>query len=99
CDTVTSPIDMRPLSSKIGVITAPLLVVFQTPPCAVQMYQIDVFFSYTARSAMRPDMIAGPIDRKWSLSNCVAIGAPWASSWLPMASEAAIAVERASADM
>jgi hypothetical protein len=42
---VTSPIDMRPLSSKIGVITAPLLVVFHTPPCAVPMYQIDVFFS------------------------------------------------------
>src|SRR5512146_820145 len=45
CDTVTSPIDMRPWSSKIGVSTAPLLVVFHTPPCAAPTYQIDVFFS------------------------------------------------------
>ena len=31
---------------------------------------------------MRPDMIAGPIDRKCNRSNCVATGAPvvWASS-------------------
>ena len=35
CDTVTSPIDISPWSSKIGVKIAPLLVVFQTPPCAV----------------------------------------------------------------
>src|SRR3954469_2336604 len=40
CDTVTSPIDMRPLSSKIGVISAPLLVVFHTPPWAVPTYQM-----------------------------------------------------------
>src|SRR5215216_1641302 len=57
CDTVTSPIDMSPRSSKIGVRSAPLLVVFQTPPCAVPTYQIAGFFSYTARSETRPDMI------------------------------------------
>src|SRR5512143_1430249 len=74
CDTATSPIDINPWSSKMGVRTAPLLVVFQTPPCAAPTYQIDVFFSYTAMSAIRPDMMAGPIERKWSLSNCVATG-------------------------
>src|SRR5512146_968351 len=74
CDTATSPIDISPRSSKMGVSTAPLLVVFQTPPCAAPTYQIDVFFSYTAMSAIRPDMMAGPIERKWSLSNCVATG-------------------------
>jgi hypothetical protein len=56
------------------VSVAPLLVVFHTPPCAAPTYQIDVFFSYTARSATRPDMIAGPIERKCRLSNCVATG-------------------------
>src|SRR5215467_2786397 len=60
CDTVTSPIASKPLSCKSGVKLAPLLVVFHTPPCAVPTYQIAVFFSYTARSEMRPDIIAGP---------------------------------------
>src|SRR5262249_506759 len=37
-----------------------------------------------ARSAMRPDMMAGPIERKWSLSNCCATGAVVCASarWL-----------------
>src|SRR3954469_19393482 len=84
----------------MGVRTAPLLVVFQTPPCAVPPDQIAVFFSKTPRAAVRPDMIAGPIERKWSLSNCVAVGVvPWASSWDPRTNEAAIADERASADI
>ena len=76
CETATSPIASSPLVCKSGVNVAPLLVVFHTPPCAVPTYQIAVFFSYTARSEMRPDMIAGPIERKWSLSNCCATGAP-----------------------
>ena len=45
CDTATSPIDMKPLILKSGVNVAPLLVVFQTPPCAVPTYQIAGFFS------------------------------------------------------
>ena len=62
----------------------PLLVVFHTPPCAVPTYQIAGFFSYTATSAIRPDMIAGPIDLKCNFSNGCATGlADWPASGIP----------------
>src|ERR1035437_3210334 len=35
CCTATAPIESRPRSCRSGVNCAPLLVVFQTPPCAV----------------------------------------------------------------
>src|SRR4051812_26886227 len=74
CETVTSPIERSPRSWRIGVNETPLLVVFHTPPCAELTYQMAVFFSYTAMSAMRPDIDAGPIERKCSFSNCCAMG-------------------------
>ncbi len=41
----------------------PLLVVFQTPPAAVPTYQVDLSVGWTAMSAIRPLVRAGPIDR------------------------------------
>src|SRR5262245_50428584 len=41
---------------------------------------------------MRPDMVAGPIDRKWSRSNSWATGTLWAASVLEASDTATAAV-------
>src|SRR5262252_4534461 len=91
CETAMSPIDINPCSWSCASHVAPLFVVFHTPPCAAPTYQMFVFGSYTAMSAIRPDIEAGPICRKCSESNGVDCeGAPDCarpgSDWTPNAS-------------
>src|SRR2546430_4493320 len=49
--------------SNIGSHVVPLLVVFHTPPEAVPTYTMFGLLSTTAKSSMRPPMVAGPISR------------------------------------
>src|SRR5713226_6328058 len=49
--------------SNTGSHVVPLLVVFHTPPEAVPTYTMFGLLSTTAKSSMRPPMIAGPISR------------------------------------
>src|ERR1041384_7686170 len=58
-----SPIDVDPCSSKIGSKVVPAFVVFHTPPVAAPTYNVDGLPSTTAKSSIRPPMIAGPIER------------------------------------
>src|SRR5260221_12132722 len=48
----------------MGAQVVPALVVFQTPPDADARYQVAGSSGCTARSAMRPEMAAGPMPRK-----------------------------------
>src|SRR4051812_34881410 len=68
----TVPIEYDASPSKTGVHVPPELVVFHTPPDALATYQIFLSRGCAARSAMRPDVIAGPIDRNLKPAN----GAP-----------------------
>src|SRR5215469_1379627 len=52
--------------SKTGSQVVPLLVVFQTPPEATPTKTILGLDSTTAKSSMRPPMMAGPISRNSS---------------------------------
>src|SRR5260221_13019477 len=47
----------------MGLKVVPALVVFQTPPEAVAMYHTRLSLGSTARSMMRPEIMAGPIWR------------------------------------
>src|SRR6266699_1140170 len=47
----------------------PLFVVFQTPPDAVPTYTMFGLLSTTAKSSMRPPIVAGPISRNSKLLN------------------------------
>src|SRR5229473_3984493 len=58
-----SPIVETLSLSKIGSQVVPLLVVFQTPPEAVPTYTMFGLLSTTAKSSMRPPIVAGPISR------------------------------------
>src|SRR6266851_291926 len=49
--------------SKTGSQVVPLFVVFQTPPEAVPTYTMFGLLSTTAKSSMRPPIVAGPISR------------------------------------
>ena len=60
---VTSPMEYEGWSSKIGVQVVPAFVVFQTPPEPTAMYQVVGSAGWTAMSAMRPPIRAGPIPR------------------------------------
>ena len=60
---VTQPIENEPWSSKVGVKVTPALCVVQTPPAAVAITQCVASDGSTARSMMRPLVIAGPIER------------------------------------
>src|SRR2546429_4120249 len=76
-----SPIVDTSSLSNIGSHVVPLLVVFQTPPEAVPTYTMFGFLSTTAKSSMRPPMVAGPISRNSRFLNlsagaCSAPGAP-----------------------
>src|SRR6185503_4434415 len=62
----TVPMEKEPSPSKTGVKLMPALVVFQTPPAALATYQIFLSVGWTAMSATRPDVRAGPIERNVS---------------------------------
>src|SRR5437588_3237132 len=58
-----SPIVETPSLSKTGSQVVPLFVVFHTPPEAVPTYTMFGLLSTTAKSSMRPPIVAGPISR------------------------------------
>src|SRR5713226_1084957 len=61
--TVTSPMVETPSLSNTGSHVVPALVVFQTPPEAVPTYTVLGLDSTTAKSSIRPPMMAGPSSR------------------------------------
>src|SRR6266849_9989739 len=58
-----SPIVDTPSLSNTGSHVVPLLVVFHTPPDAAPTNTIFGLLSTTAKSSIRPPMVAGPISR------------------------------------
>src|SRR6266852_8749836 len=64
-----SPIVETLSLSKIGSHVVPLLVVFHTPPEALPTYTMFGLPSTTAKSSMRPPIVAGPISRNSRLLN------------------------------
>src|SRR5437660_5494250 len=76
-----SPIVDTPSLSNMGSQVVPLLVVFQTPPDAVPTYTMFGLLSTTAKSSIRPPIVAGPISRNSRFLNlsvgfCGLPGAP-----------------------
>src|SRR5229473_4969277 len=71
-----SPIVETLSLSKIGSQVVPLLVVFQTPPEAVPTYTMFGLLSTTAKSSMRPPIVAGPISRNSRFFN-LSVGFGW----------------------
>src|SRR6185503_2466392 len=63
---VIAPIENDPSPSNTGVKDVPAFVVFHTPPAAAATYQIALSVGWTAMSATRPDVKAGPIERSLS---------------------------------
>src|SRR5258708_4860922 len=55
--------------SNIGSQVVPLFVVFHTPPEAVPTYTMFGLLSTTAKSSIRPPIVAGPISRNSRLLN------------------------------
>src|SRR6266576_707208 len=62
--------------SNIGSHVVPLLVVFHTPPEAVPTYTMFGLLSTTAKSSMRPPIVAGPISRNSRFLN-LSVGFGW----------------------
>ena len=73
-----SPIVETPSLSKIGSQVVPLLVVFHTPPEAVPTYTMFGLLSTTAKSSMRPPIVAGPISRNSRFLN-LSVGLGWSA--------------------
>src|SRR5713226_9024375 len=71
-----SPIVETLSLSKIGSHVVPLFVVFQTPPDAVPTYTTFGLLSTTAKSSMRPPIVAGPISRNSRFLN-LSVGFGW----------------------
>src|SRR2546427_605512 len=71
-----SPIVDTSSLSNIGSHVVPLLVVFQTPPEAVPTYTMFGLLSTTAKSSMRPPIVAGPISRNSRFLN-LSVGFDW----------------------
>src|SRR5437016_14341589 len=71
-----SPIVDTSSSSNIGSHVVPLLVVFQTPPEAVPTYTVFGLLSTTAKSSVRPPIVAGPISRNSRFLN-LSVGFGW----------------------
>src|SRR5712671_6854488 len=62
--------------SNTGSHVVPLFVVFHTPPEAVPTYTMFGLLSTTAKSSMRPPIVAGPISRNSRLLN-LSVGFGW----------------------
>src|ERR1041384_5886708 len=60
---VTTPVEKEPSPSNTGEKLRPAFTLFQTPPAAVATYQIRLSVGWTAMSATRPEVSAGPIER------------------------------------
>src|SRR6185312_6880080 len=87
-DMATAPTDIRPLCWNSGVKVAPPSVVIQRPPWAEATKKWAGLASSAVKSVMRPDMEAGPMERKWRLWNCWATGTGAAASWTSWAGAA-----------
>src|SRR6185369_10971021 len=66
CETATEPVDATASLSKTPCHVVPLLVVRRTPPVPTAAKIVYGSFSFTAKSAMRPPMFAGPTERHFS---------------------------------
>src|SRR5438477_906019 len=73
-----TPIDDTPSLSKSGSQVLPLLVVFHMPPEAVPTYTMFGLLSTTAKSSMRPPIVAGPISRNSRFLN-LSVGLGWSA--------------------
>src|SRR6267143_3803006 len=62
--------------SNIGSQVVPLFVVFHTPPEAVPTYTMLGLLSTTAKSSMRPPIVAGPSSRNSRFLN-LSVGLGW----------------------
>src|ERR1051326_1832343 len=62
---VTTPVEKEPSPSKTGEKLSPAFTLFHTPPAAVATYQIRLSVGWTAMSATRPEVSAGPTERNW----------------------------------
>src|SRR5437879_3267717 len=71
-----SPMVDTPSLSNIGSQVVPLFVVFHTPPEAVPTYTMLGLLSTTAKSSMRPPMVAGPSSRNSRFLN-LSVGFCW----------------------
>src|SRR5437899_4060902 len=71
-----SPIVETLSLSNIGSQVVPLLVVFHTPPEAVPTYTMLGLLSTTAKSSMRPPIVAGPSSRNSRFLN-LSVGFGW----------------------
>src|SRR5258708_4309701 len=72
--------------SNIGSQVVPLFIVFHTPPAAVPTYTMFGLLSTTARSSMRPPIVAGPISR-----NSIFLTLSPQFGWCPRAATPALA--------
>src|ERR1044072_7081784 len=66
CDTATEPVEATASLSNPPCHDVPLFVVRSTPPVPTAAKIVYGSFSLTAKSAMRPPMFAGPIERQRS---------------------------------
>src|SRR5258708_34023921 len=78
----------------MGVNVVPAFVVFHTPPDAVAKYQTRVSLGSTARSTMRPEIMADPIGRS---SRPAKVFSPYFDSFFESPSASPDAVGLASA--
>ena len=74
---VTQPVEYETWSSKMGLNVVPAFVVFHTPPEAVARYHTRLSLGSTARSTMRPEIMAGPI---WRSSRPAKVFSPYFDS-------------------
>src|SRR2546421_11628357 len=65
-ETATEPVEATGCLSKIGSHVVPLFVVRRTPPVPTATKTVYGSFSTTAKSATRPPMFAGPMERQRS---------------------------------
>jgi hypothetical protein len=68
-----------PWLSNIGSKVVPLFVVFQTPEEANAKYIVPGFFVSTAKSAIRPEVVAGPTLRNLNALRLVFAQSGWSS--------------------
>src|ERR1051326_966955 len=94
---VTTPVEKEPSPSKTGEKLSPAFTLFHTPPAAVATYQIRLSVGWTAMSATRPEVSAGPIERNWSPEAMAANGLESAAGLVCAARDTAALAARATA--
>src|SRR6266851_5113297 len=82
-----SPIVETLSLSNIGSQVVPLFVVFHTPPEAVPTYTMLGLLSTTAKSSMRPPIVAGPSSRNSRFLN-LSVGFGWSGAAFALTAQA-----------